>query len=118
MDLKIDIQDGRGTLTLETTDTLLNNIFMSLSIPRGSWWFNPEFGSRLHELNREKDVARVAMLAVTYAKEALQWLVDANKASAVDAATSHVKGGLVLTVTVTTAAGEPVTFEKFIPVGA
>ncbi len=117
MDLKIDIENGRGKLMLETTDTLMNNIFLSLNIQRDNWWFTPAFGSRLHELNREKNVARVEMLAVNYAKEALQWLVETKRASAVDAATTHIKGGLILMVTVTTAAGKPVIFEKFISVG-
>jgi phage gp46-like protein len=102
----------------ETTDTLLNNIFLSLNMPRGSWWFNQQFGSRLHELNREKDVARVEMLARKYAEEALQWLLESGRAAAVEAATVRVSGGLLLTVTVTPAAGESVNFEKFVPVGA
>ncbi len=117
MDLKINIEDGRGKLTLDTTNDLLNNIYMSLNMQKGSWWFNQDFGSRLDELNREKDVPSAALKAVTYAKEALQWLVETKRATAVDAATSRVKGGLVLTVSITTASGETVTFEKFVPVG-
>ncbi|MGD9642767.1 MAG: phage GP46 family protein [Elusimicrobiales bacterium] len=117
-DLKINIEHGRGRLSLETTGTLLNNIFMSINMLKGSWWFNPDFGSRLHEIAREKDTTRAEMLARSYAEEALRWLVETKRAQSVAASTARTKGGLVLTVTAVSAAGEEVSFEKFVRVGA
>ncbi len=116
-DFIIETTNGRGKLTTGTTTTLINNIYLSLAMPIGSWWFDVNFGSRDHELNREKDVALAAKKAEASAREALQWLLDTKRATAVDVVTSRVNGGLVRTVTVTPAAGDPVVFEKFIPVG-
>jgi len=117
MDFKINIEEGRGKLTLETTSTLLNNVYLSLSIRKGSWWFAPKFGSELHLLRQEKDVAAAAMLAKKYTEEALQWLLDTGRASAVDVVVERITGGLLITGTVTTAAGVQVPFSKFVTVG-
>jgi phage gp46-like protein len=117
MDLQINVQAGKSVLTLGKTGSLLNNIILSLSIIRGSWWFNPGFGSRLDQLAREKDTPRSAMLAVEYAKEALAWMVETGRAKSVEAVTSHQEGKLALTVTVTTPDGAKVDFTQFVTVG-
>ena len=53
------------------TDTLANAVYLRLATPLGSYWQDPALGSRLHELQRLKDVARVAVLARQYAEQAL-----------------------------------------------
>ena len=40
-----------------------NAVYVRLMTPLGSWWADPALGSRLHELQRSKDLARVRILA-------------------------------------------------------
>lgn len=65
------------------TDTLANAVYLRLMTPLGSWWADPTLGSRLHELQREKDVGRVAVLARQYAEQALAPLRQDGRASRV-----------------------------------
>ena len=48
--LSIDEQAVASLGLNASASSLLNNIYLSLMIPLGSWWFNPSFGSRLHLL--------------------------------------------------------------------
>ena len=71
--------------------------------PRG-WWVDAgeayPIGSRLWLLQREKQVAKVPVLAVDYANEALKWLVDDGVCSRIDVTASFFgPGQLGLTVT-------------------
>lgn len=56
MDAGID--PNTGDLSGQSINTLANAIFMRLETPLGSWWPDPSLGSRLHELQREKDLPR------------------------------------------------------------
>jgi phage gp46-like protein len=117
MDIRIDILDGLSAgMVMETTTGLWNNIYLSLAIRRGSWWFNPDFGSRLHLLHRAKNTARTEVLTREYCKEALQWLLDAGRASAVDISTEREMHRLKLLVEVTQADGSTVSFDWFVEV--
>jgi len=116
-DLVINIDSGKGQLTLGYGDSLLNNVYLSLNIERGSWWYDVNFGSRFHLLRREKDTSSTRRRAVEYAEEALAWLVETKRATAVSAEAMTVDGKLALYVTVTRPVGKPVVFLKFIPVG-
>ena len=60
-----------GDYTGTSTSTLANAVYLRLMIPLGSWWAQPDVGSKLHLLRREKDVTRVQKLARQYAEEAL-----------------------------------------------
>ena len=51
---------------------LLQAIILRLSIHRGKYWANPNLGSRFYLLRRSKDVPRIRLLAIQYAKEALE----------------------------------------------
>lgn len=62
---------------------LANAAYFRLTIPLGSYWADPAIGSRLHELQREKDLARVAVLAKQYAENALRPLIDDGRAKSV-----------------------------------
>ncbi|MEH4206740.1 phage GP46 family protein [Klebsiella pneumoniae] len=60
-----------GDYTGTSTSSLANAVYLRLMIPLGSWWAQPDVGSKLHLLRREKDVTRVHKLARQYAEEAL-----------------------------------------------
>ncbi len=77
-----------GDYTGERISSLANAVYLRLMTPLGSWWAAPSVGSRLHELEREKDVARVRRLAVQYAEQALQPLVTDGRARVVSVAVS------------------------------
>jgi phage gp46-like protein len=85
MDFAITTSGTTGTMTFDkaTDNNLLNNIYLSLMVRRGSWFQNPEFGSRLHLLTRAKNTARTEALAVEYCREALQWIIDLGRAASI-----------------------------------
>ena len=58
MDFAIETAQGHGIMTFHPAENIMNNIYLSLMIPKGSCFWNPEFGSRLHELKRSKDTER------------------------------------------------------------
>ncbi|MCL2689074.1 MAG: hypothetical protein FWE57_04405 [Chitinispirillia bacterium] len=84
MDFAINLNDnGQPQISLETADMLLNAVLLSLHIRRGSWFLNPNFGSRLHEVRTLPD-SEIA-LAQEYATESLQWLRQIKRARDIDA---------------------------------
>lgn len=123
MDFAITIEDqtGRGQMTFDKTTTIMNNIYLSLMVKRGSFFANTAFGSRLHLLEQNKDTAQTAQRAVGYAKEALQWMIDAGKAQAVAVYARRERqlnaNRLALLIEVTpTTSDQPVAFSVFINV--
>jgi len=72
-------------------DTLLNAVLLSLHVKRGSWFFNPNFGCRLHEIKTisAPDVA----LALQYVKESLQWMIEARLATNIEVTVTPQRGG-------------------------
>ena len=99
---------------------LLNNIYLSLEIAVGSFFQNPAFGSRLHLLAREKNTARMEILAVEYCKEALAWLIDAGRVTKFDFETQRDKledrNRMKILIQATKANGDVVPFTKFVEV--
>lgn len=75
------------------TDTLANAVYLRLTTPLGSWWAEPTLGSRLHELQRGKDVSRVAVLARQYAEQALAPLLKDGRADSITVTTSRQQPG-------------------------
>lgn len=73
--------------------TLGNAVYFRLKIPLGSYWAAKNIGSRLHLLKREKDVPRVKKLAIQYAKEALQPLIDDKRADKIDISAQQPHNG-------------------------
>ena len=76
--MELKLQDGRyvfdrsGALqTVEGRDELLQRALMRLAARRGSFWPDPEYGSRLYLLGRLKPAQRAAA-AKLYAAEALK----------------------------------------------
>lgn len=88
-----------------------NEVYLRLSTPRGTYWADLLFGSRLHLLKREKDLERVAMQARQYAEEALQPMIDQGRARTVVATTMRVDGRMRLSIEVKDDSGEVQRFE-------
>ena len=107
-----DTADYTGT----RTDTLANAVYLRLSTPLGSWWADPALGSRLHELQREKDVSRVAVLARQYTEQALQPLLADGRATRIAVSTERQPGRLALQIDVDDASGRTQTFNHAVRV--
>lgn len=117
MDFKIEIDHGLGRMTFEKDDTILNNIYLSLAVSQGSFFQNPEFGSRLHLLQRAKNTDTSSALAEDYCREALQWLLDIGKAKSIDISTEReTPDRLKVLVEATQADERKVNFETFVEV--
>jgi phage gp46-like protein len=119
MDFKIDIKQGRGQMTFEKVDDIRNNIYLSLMVRRGSFFQNPNFGSRLHELFRAKNTDKTAALAKEYCKEALQWLIDTGRATEINISTEkdpNELNRLKILVEATQSDGRKVTFDTYLEV--
>lgn len=104
-----------GAAQRDPANGLANACYMRLEIPLGSYWADATLGSRLHELQREKDLSRVAKLAKQYAEQALAPILADGRATQINVSTEHVAGRLNLLIEVTAASGETLTFKH--PVG-
>lgn len=118
--LEINNQTGLAAMTFDKADTIMNNVWLSLTVKKGSFFADTEFGSRLHLLQRYKNTDSTAHLAEDYCKEALQWLLDSGKAKKVEAFAQRDRtqnlNRLKLLVEVTPVNGPVVSFETFISV--
>jgi phage gp46-like protein len=121
MDFALQI-DSRGlaAMTFGKSETMINNIYLSLMVKKGSFFYDPTFGSRLHELGREKNTPATARKAEDYCREALQWLLDTGKATLINVYTekdlAQDPHRLKALVEVTPANGPVVPFSTFIDV--
>ncbi len=82
-----------GDYAGERTETLSNAVYLRLATPLGSYWGNPTLGSRLHELAREKDLARVAVLAKQYSEQALAPIIQDGRARSIEVSTERPGSG-------------------------
>lgn len=94
---------------------LANAVYLRLMTPLGAYWADPLLGSKLHLLQRTKDLARVERQARQYAEQALAPLLADGRASAVEISTQRIKvgdgsGRLNLLIEVSAANGERLTF--------
>jgi phage gp46-like protein len=112
----------------ETRDYLLQSLDEALVAPlidaaalrlrtrRGSWWRDPNLGSRFYLL--KKDVARALVLAKQYAEEALQPLVTSKRVAKLTVTATRVAvGSIQIICLLETSAGATVTVEHFVRVG-
>jgi phage gp46-like protein len=104
-----------GELARDPAAGLANAVYLRLMTPLGSWFADPALGSRLHELQREKDVARVERLAKQYAEQALQPVLADGRASSMEVMTLRRKdasggGRLMVVVEMVDARGDSHTF--------
>ncbi|PJG86222.1 phage GP46 family protein [Conservatibacter flavescens] len=107
-----EINPLTGDYTLKQISTLQNAVYIRLVTPLGTWWADGSVGSLLHTIQREKDVSRVGRLAVQYAEEALQPLLNDGRTS--DIRITHeqpLNGTLNLLIQVTDNRGDTVTFK-------
>lgn len=109
-----------ATIRSGKAGTIFNNVYLSLMLRKGSFFAAPEFGSRLHLLHRAKNTARTELLAREYCREALQWLLDTGRATAVEVFAERDRQQnlnlLKLLVEVTQADGRELTFQTFVEV--
>lgn len=100
-----------GDATGKRINTLGNAVYLRLKTPLGSYWADPNLGSLLYTLRREKDRPRVGRLAVQYAETALQPLLNDGRAIRilVSAEQPH-NGWLLLGVEIAQADGQTQTF--------
>lgn len=101
-----------GAAQHDPANGLANAVYIRLITPLGSYWRDATLGSRLHELQRQKDKSRVGLLAKQYAETALQPIIDAGRATAIDVSTEQLHNGrLSLLIQVTSATNEVLTFK-------
>lgn len=107
-----------GDYTGDRISHLGNAVYIRLMTPLGGWWADPSLGSRLHELQREKDLPRIQLLARQYAEQALEPLVTDGRATSVAVTTQQPHDGrCLMLVEVVDARGTPYTFRHFVQVG-
>ena len=105
-----------GTAQRDPAGGLANACYLRLSVPLGSYLADKTLGSRLHELQREKDLARVAMHAKQYAEQALAPIIADGRATSITVSTEQPHNGrLHLLIEVIAASGETLTFKH--PIG-
>lgn len=109
-----------ATIRSGKAETIFNNVYLSLMLRKGSFFAAPDFGSRLHLLHRAKNTARTELLAREYCREALQWLLDTGRATAVEVFAERDRQQnlnlLKLLVEVTQTDGRELTFQTFVEV--
>lgn len=119
MDFQITTENGLGEMTFTKADSVLNNIYLSLEVEKGSFFQNPEFGSRLNILKREKLTDRTISLAKEYVKESLQWLLDIGRVTQIETEAernTNDRNRLDIMVRVTQADGREISFDTFFEV--
>lgn len=104
--------DRPGEWARDPANGLMNAAYLRLMTPLGSWFGDAALGSRLLELAREKDLARVERLAQQYATTALQPLLDDGRAQSVTVRTMRPGNGrLALAIELVDARGVSSAFE-------
>lgn len=112
------INPTTGDYTGSRISHLGNAVYLRLVTPLGQYWADTTIGSRLHELQREKDVPRIQMLARQYAEQALELLVSDGRARSVTVTTQQPHDGrCLMLVEVVDATGTPYEFQHFVRVG-
>lgn len=107
-----DYRYADGALRRDPARGLANAVYLRLMTPLGGWWADPTLGSRLHELQREKDLRRVELLARQYAEQALRPIVDDGRARSLTVETQRPGNGrMLLRVEVTDAGGREFVFD-------
>lgn len=98
-------------------DSLINNIYLSLTTRKGSWPFAPALGSELHLLEREKSVERAAVKAREYCEKALAWILAEGRAEKIEVTTALDKAnGRLLCLIEATKNGRQISYEHFVEV--
>ncbi len=111
----IDGKTGQMTFDASENGNLMNNVWLSLSVEKGSFFQNTDFGLRRRA--RLKNTEATAALIVEDYKSALQWLIDTGKAVAIDVTAERDKTQdihrLKMAVEVTPEKGDKIVFTRF-----
>ena len=100
------------------TDKIKEELELSLSIAKGSLYKKPEFGHRFKELARVPASENTRSRAETYAKEALQWMLNYKHLRSVEvAATYDHNDRLLVHVECVAYNGDVIEFSRFVEVG-
>jgi len=118
MSIGIQTENGYLVMSFAGGDDLLTNVITSLEIEKGSWFAAPEFG--MLKRSRMKNTDRTARLIEGDIRAALQWLLDSNRATAIDVVmerdTTINLNRLIARISVTGSKGNRITYEKFMEV--
>lgn len=107
------VSGGRYALS----DDIRNNIYLSLTVQKGTWPFSPGFGSLLHLLSREKSLERMEATAKEYCDSALKWIIDRGRAESVTVTPALDRDNLRMTCLIEAAQkGKLITYEHFVEV--
>lgn len=112
MDYLINIDSmNRFRMTFDAVTDIRNNILLSLSVKKGSFFLIPEFGSRLHEItsNSISDLN----LAAAYAKESLLWMIKTSKLTKNDVYSVKMNDGIELNIVATSLNGNIVPYTYY-----
>ncbi len=104
-----------GSLQRDPANGLANAAYLRLMTPLGQWFGDITLGSRLHELQREKNLPRVERLALQYSRASLKQLLDDGRAKTIDISTvrdvdATAAGRLLLEIAIVDAIGVRQTF--------
>lgn len=118
MDFAIKMNEGRGEMTFDKAETVFNNVYLSWTIKKGTFFADPTFGHRFDEI--KKSTPNAGAKAEELGKEALQWMLAVGKAKSIEVYAELDKSRethrLKLLAEVKQADGLLVTFEHFVEV--
>jgi len=95
------------------SDSLYNNIWISIHMRRGSMINEPGFGSRLHELKNAKPTAGTVNKAKLWVADCLEWLKTIGRVKKILAnveINSEIETRLNIYLTLIRSDNEPVTY--------
>ncbi len=104
-------------MSYDMSSGLFNNVYLSLSIAQGSWWFNPSFG--LKKRGAMKNTPATASLLQGDYQLALKWLLSSSAATSIVVTPMAVPEDpfrLQIQSVVTAANGDVVTYSKYVRV--
>ena len=116
-DYKIEFQSGSAIYSPEGIADRRNLIFTSLSIPRGSWFFAPDYGHTFNEL--KKITKNVGAEVESRAKQATEWLINAKIFTNIEFVAVPIggtAGRVELLVQTTDPQGRQVKFNSFVEI--
>lgn len=115
MDRLIDPKTGDYYSDQRVGNSLQNAVYVRLETPKGTYWADPKLGSLLHTLQREKNVSRVRLLAIQYAEEALQPILDEDRAKSIEVDAIRNERGLLLLIEVEDFKNKRESFTHLVP---
>lgn len=93
-------------------------IRLSLTISKGSFFKRPEFGHRLNELSRAVASETTRNRAEKYARDAIQWMIDIKHLRSVEVSANYDQDDrLLINIDATTFNNKQITFKKYVEVG-